>query len=37
MSIDMTRITELLGGNADALLSHVSKTIPKENIHSTLR
>jgi fructose-bisphosphate aldolase, class I len=33
MSVDLTRIQELLGADADLLLNHVSKTIPKENIH----
>ncbi len=28
-----SRIQELLGADAESLLSHVSKTIPKENIH----
>jgi class I fructose-bisphosphate aldolase len=28
-----SRIQELLGSDAESLLSHVSKTIPKENIH----
>lgn len=33
MSVDYSKIQELLGGDAGALLSHVSKTIPKETIH----
>ena len=33
MSVDHTKIQELLGSDADMLLNHVSKTIPKENIH----
>jgi class I fructose-bisphosphate aldolase len=33
MSNDHNRIVELLGDDADSLLNHVSKTIPKENIH----
>ena len=32
MSVDLSKIQELLGADADALLSHVSTTIPKENI-----
>ncbi|CAN5454377.1 class I fructose-bisphosphate aldolase [soil metagenome] len=33
MSVDFTKLQELLGPDADELLNHVSKTIPKENIH----
>jgi class I fructose-bisphosphate aldolase len=33
MAADHAKITELLGQEADTLLTHVSKTIPKENIH----
>src|SRR5690349_13201725 len=33
MSADFSKIQELLGGEAETLLNHVSKTIPKENIH----
>jgi class I fructose-bisphosphate aldolase len=33
MSFDIGKIRELLGGDADTLLDHVSKTIPKENLH----
>jgi len=33
MSVDYNKIQELLGEDAEALLSHVSKTIPKETIH----
>lgn len=33
MSADYNKIRELLGSEADLLLDHVSKTIPKENIH----
>jgi len=33
MSVDYGRIQGLLGDDADSLLNHVSKTIPKENIH----
>ncbi len=33
MSVDLGKIKELLGGDADTLLNHVSTTIPKENIH----
>src|SRR5258706_15019798 len=32
MSVDLVKIQELLGADADVLLNHVSKTIPKENI-----
>jgi fructose-bisphosphate aldolase, class I len=32
MAIDFNKIQELLGGDADTLLQHVSKTIPKENL-----
>ena len=32
MSVDLGKIQELLGAEADTLLNHVSKTIPKENI-----
>src|ERR1041385_9230165 len=33
MTVDFSRIQELLGADAQTLLGHVSKTIPKENIH----
>jgi len=33
MSVDHSKIQELLGDEADTLLNHVSTTIPKENIH----
>ncbi len=33
MSVDHSKIQELLGPEAAKLLSHVSKTIPKENLH----
>ena len=33
MSVDYAKIQELLGADAENLLNHVSKTIPKENIH----
>lgn len=33
MTLAKSSIEELLGKDADALLSHVCKTIPKENIH----
>ena len=33
MSVDIGKIRELLGADADTLLNYVSKTIPKENIH----
>ena len=33
MSVDYTRIQELLGPDAENLLNHVSKTIPKESLH----
>ena len=33
MSVDQDRIRELLGANADTLLNHVSRTIPKESLH----
>jgi fructose-bisphosphate aldolase, class I len=32
MSVDQSRIRELLAGDADLLLNHVSKTIPKEHL-----
>lgn len=32
MAVDHAKITELLGQEADTLLSHVSKTIPKESL-----
>lgn len=32
MSVDFTRIQELLGSDADSLLNHVSKSIPKESL-----
>ena len=33
MSVDLGKIQELLGADADTLLNHVSSTVPKENIH----
>ncbi|MEO7660339.1 MAG: class I fructose-bisphosphate aldolase, partial [Pyrinomonadaceae bacterium] len=33
MAVDIEKIQELLGDDAERLLNHVSKTIPKENIH----
>ena len=33
MSVDLGKIQEMLGADADTLLNHVSHTIPKENIH----
>lgn len=33
MSLDVTKFQALLGSDADRLLNHVSKTIPKENIY----
>src|SRR5829696_7382418 len=33
MSVDFSKIQELLGGETELLLDHVSKTIPKESIH----
>lgn len=33
MSVDYTKVQKLLGADAETLLNHVSKTIPKENIH----
>ena len=33
MSVDLAKIQEMLGADADMLLNHVSHTIPKENIH----
>jgi len=33
MSVEIGKIRELLGADADTLLNHVSKTIPKENLH----
>jgi fructose-bisphosphate aldolase, class I len=33
MTVEYGKIQELLGADADLLLNHVSKTIPKENIH----
>jgi class I fructose-bisphosphate aldolase len=32
-SVSPERIQELLGGDADSLLNHVTKTIPKENLY----
>lgn len=32
MSVDQSKIRELLGADADLLLNHVSKTIPKEHL-----
>jgi len=33
MTVDLKKLQELLGKDAETLLSHVTKTIPKENIH----
>ncbi len=33
MSADFSKIQQLLGDETKTLLDHVSKTIPKENIH----
>ncbi|HBR57391.1 MAG TPA: class I fructose-bisphosphate aldolase [Blastocatellia bacterium] len=33
MAVDFSKIQELLGDEAEMLLGHVSKTIPKENLH----
>src|SRR5687767_2668159 len=33
MSVDFSKIQELLGSEADTLLNHVSKTISKDNLH----
>jgi class I fructose-bisphosphate aldolase len=33
VSVDLSKIQELLGAEAETLLSHVAKTIPKENLH----
>jgi fructose-bisphosphate aldolase, class I len=33
MSVDFSRIQQLLGDEAQTLLDHVSKTIPKESLH----
>ncbi len=33
MTVDYSKVQEMLGADADLLLNHVSKTIPKENIH----
>lgn len=33
MSVDFSRIQQLLGDEADSLLNHVSKTIPKDGLH----
>ena len=33
MSANLSRIQNLLGDDADLLLNHVSKTIPKEQLH----
>jgi class I fructose-bisphosphate aldolase len=33
MSLDFSKIQELLGGDAESLLGHVSKTINKETLH----
>jgi class I fructose-bisphosphate aldolase len=33
MAVDFNKIQELLGADAEPLLSHVSKTIPKETLH----
>src|SRR6187399_1976785 len=33
MSVDFSKIQQLLGDEADTLLNHVSKTIPKDSLH----
>ena len=33
MSVDFSKIQKLLGGEAETLLGHVSKTIPKDSLH----
>ncbi|HTK25684.1 MAG TPA: class I fructose-bisphosphate aldolase [Pyrinomonadaceae bacterium] len=33
MSVDFSKIQEFLGAEAESLLNHVTKTIPKENLH----
>ena len=33
MSVDFSKIQQLLGGEAETLLNHVSKTIPKDSLH----
>ena len=33
MSVDFSKIQQLLGSEAETLLNHVSKTIPKDTIH----
>jgi len=33
MSVDFSKIQQLLGDESDALLNHVSKTIPKDSLH----
>lgn len=33
MSVDFSKIQELLGAEVESLLDHVTKTIPKENLH----
>ncbi len=33
MSVDFSKIQELLGSESETLLNHVSKTIPKEDLH----
>jgi fructose-bisphosphate aldolase, class I len=33
MAVDLSKIQELLGAEADSLLNHVTKTIPKKNLH----
>lgn len=33
MAVDFSKIQELLGADAESLLNHVSKTIPKETLH----
>jgi class I fructose-bisphosphate aldolase len=33
MSLDFSKIQEFLGGDAESLLGHVSKTISKDNLH----
>ncbi|MEQ1643922.1 MAG: class I fructose-bisphosphate aldolase [Pyrinomonadaceae bacterium] len=33
MSVDQSKIQEMLGGDADTLLNHVCTTIPKESLH----
>jgi len=33
MSVDFSKIQQLLGDESESLLNHVSKTIPKDNLH----